>query len=141
MEPCGSKSPFSTKALEIVLRGYQSPKYPEPAVCTLSKNLLLVMEMLFGHSLGRGLFFLFCFFDIAVIADTEIRDSGYDFGSGSTQHCWCSVNKRVWEWETKKNRGGKHEAKSGLAGTRCVGVLAGWLVDFTRSDQYFKVVL
>lgn len=43
--------------------------------------------------------------------------------------------------EERKNRGGKHEAKSGLAGTRCVGVLAGWLVDFTRSDRYFEVVL
>lgn len=75
-----------------------------------------------------------------MITDTEIRDSGYDFGSGSTRHCWCSVNKRVWELE-EENRGGKHEAKSGLAGTRRVGVLAGWLVDFTRSDQYFEVVL
>lgn len=83
MEPCGSKSPFSTKALEIVLRGYQSPTYPETAVCTVSKNLYLSWK---------------CFLDTIL----EIRDSGYDFGSGSIRHCWCSVNKRVWVWRKEK---------------------------------------
>lgn len=157
MQLYGSKSLFSTKALETVLRGSWSSasKYPETTVCTLSKPLL-VMSFLpayvadkwkcyWTRCRGKGL--------VRTIPWSH-RPNGWTVATicgGSTRHRhWINRTSACAQLvlSNKKHRLGvrrtkikreqstswrKHEAKNGLIGIRCGS--SGWLADVIRSDQ------